>query len=48
MYGPMSKLKNKPLTKPLGPFFKGKNGPKQPENRFFMLFFILRPFGHPK
>jgi hypothetical protein len=24
MYGPMSKLKNKPLTKALGPFFQDK------------------------
>jgi hypothetical protein len=39
-YGPMSKLKKKPLTKSLGPFFR-RNGPKQSEVRFFMLFWAI-------
>jgi hypothetical protein len=47
MYGVMSELKNKPLTKSLVHSFK-RNGGKQPENRIFMLFFtILGPYGHP-
>ena len=37
MYVPISKLKDKPLTISLGPY-KKKSGPKQPENKFFMLF----------
>jgi hypothetical protein len=48
MYGPMSELKNKPLTKSSGAFCK-RNGPKQPENRFSILFLaILGSFGNPQ
>jgi hypothetical protein len=37
----MSELKNKPLTKSLGPFFFRRNSPKQPENSFFNSFWLF-------
>jgi hypothetical protein len=48
MFGPLSELKNKPPTKSFGPSFKTRNGPKQPENKFFILYSaILGSFWHP-
>jgi hypothetical protein len=48
MYGAMSELKIKRLNKLLCPFFRS-NGPKQPENRFHKVFWvILGPFGYPQ
>jgi hypothetical protein len=47
MYGPMSKLKNKSLTKSFGPFFQEKWS-KTTRKSFIWFFFlsILRPFVH--
>jgi hypothetical protein len=52
MYSAMYKLENKPLAKSLGPSFK-RNSLKQPQNRFFILFFhhfgaIWAPPNRPK
>jgi hypothetical protein len=48
-YDPMFKLKNMPLTKSFGPFFKEKWS-ETTRKQVFMLFFffILGPFGHPQ
>jgi hypothetical protein len=52
MYSSMSKLRNRPLTKSLGPLFCPKWSkwcPKQPENKFLMLFMaIMELFWAPK
>jgi hypothetical protein len=48
MYGPMSKLKNKPLTKLSGPHFKEKLS-ETTKKQVFMLFAICyMPFGRKK
>jgi hypothetical protein len=48
-HGPLSELKNKPLTKSLGPFLLGETIQNNHKNRFFILFLaILGLFGHPQ
>jgi hypothetical protein len=49
MYGPLSELKNKPLTKSLGPFLLGETIQNNQKTGFFYCFFaILGSFGHPQ
>ena len=48
-YGPMSKLKNKPLTKLFGPFFKEKWSETIRKQVFMLFFFFISgPLGHPQ
>jgi hypothetical protein len=46
LYGPMSKLKNKPLAKPLGPFFQEKWS-KTTRKLFFKLFSFFAIWAPP-
>jgi hypothetical protein len=47
MYGQTSKLKNKPLTKSLGPLFQQKLSKTTRKQFFYALLAILGPFGYP-
>jgi hypothetical protein len=44
----MSDVKNKPITKSLGPFFSGKWSRTIRKQVFKLFWVILRPFGQPK
>jgi hypothetical protein len=48
MYGSMSKLDDKPLTKSLGPFFKKKWSETTRKLFFYATLCFSGPFGHPK
>jgi hypothetical protein len=47
-YGPISKFKNKPLTKLSGSYYEEKWSKTTTKQVFKLLFSMLGPFGHPK